>query len=78
MLSPARANGTAYNTLNMSPAHAGGNVSLPKDEKALVNELPKPESIVRDGVWRIIPGGAHIEQLKKETSYSMASKPNSY
>lgn len=65
MLSPARANGTAYNTLNMSPAHAGGNVSLPKDEKALVNELPKPESIVRDGVWRIIPGGAHIEQLKK-------------
>ena len=65
VLSPARANGTAYNTLNMSPAHAGGNVSLPKDEKALVNELPKPESIVRDGVWRIIPGGAHIEQLKK-------------
>lgn len=65
MLSPARANGTAYNTLNMSPAHAGGNVSLPKDEKALVNELPKPESIVRDGVWSLIPGGAHIEQLKK-------------
>lgn len=65
VLSPARANGTAYNTLNMSPAHAGGNVSLPKDERALVNELPKPESIVRDGVWRIIPGGAHIEQLKK-------------
>lgn len=65
MLSPARANGTAYNTLNMSPAHASGNVSLPKDEKALVNELPKPESIVRDGVWSLIPGGAHIEQLKK-------------
>ena len=65
MLSPAHANGTAYNTLNMSPAHAGGNVAIQRDEKALVNELPKPESIVRDGIWSIIPGGAHIEQLKK-------------
>lgn len=64
MLSPARANGTAYNTLNMSPAHAGGNVSLPKDEKALVNEVGI-ESIVRDGVWKLLPGGAHFEQLKK-------------
>lgn len=65
MLSPAHANGTAYNTLNISPAHAGGNVAIQKDEKALVNELPKPESIVRDGIWSIIPGGAHVEQLKK-------------
>ena len=65
MLSPAHANGTAYNTLNMSPAHAGGNVAIQKDEKALVNELKKPESIVRDGIWSIIPGGAHVEQLKK-------------
>lgn len=65
MLSPAHADGTAFNTLNISPAHAGGNVAIQKDEKALVNELPKPESIVRDGVWSIIPGGAHIEQLKK-------------
>ena len=65
MLSPAHANGTAYNTLNISPAHAGGNVAIQRDEKALVNELPKPESIVRDGIWSIIPGGAHVEQLKK-------------
>ena len=65
MLSPAHANGTAYNTLNMSPAHAGGNVAIQRNENALVNELPKPESIVRDGIWSIIPGGAHIEQLKK-------------
>lgn len=65
MLSPAHANGTAYNTLNMSPAHAGGNVTIPRNEKALVNELKKPESIVRDGIWSIIPGGAHVEQLKK-------------
>ena len=65
MLSPAHSNGTAYNTLNMSPAHAGGNVTIPRNEKALVNELPKPESIVRDGIWSIIPGGAHVEQLKK-------------
>ena len=57
---PASATGTM-----LSPAHASGNVTIPRDEKALVNELKKPESIVRDGVWSIIPGGAHIEQLKK-------------
>lgn len=65
MLSPAHANGTAYNTLNMYPAHVNGNVAIQKDEKALVNELPKPESIVRGDIWSIIPGGAHVEQLKK-------------
>lgn len=64
MLSPAHANGTAYNTLNTIPAHADGKVSLPKDEKALVNEVGI-ESIVRDGVWQLLPGGAHFEQLKK-------------
>lgn len=64
MLSPAHADGTAYNTLNMSPAHANGKVSLPNDEKALVNEIGM-ESIVRDGVWQLLPGGAHLEQLKK-------------
>lgn len=57
---PGKASGTM-----LSPAHAGGNVAIQKDEKALVNELPKPESIVRDGIWSIIPGGAHVEQLKK-------------
>ena len=24
------------------------------------------KSIVRDGVWSLIPGGAHIENLKKK------------
>lgn len=64
MLSPAHVNGTAYNTLNMSPAHAGGNVAIQRDEKSLINEIGM-ESIVRDGIWRLIPGGAHFEQLKK-------------
>lgn len=65
MLSPAHASGTAYNVLNMSkPAYANGKVSLSKDEQALVNEVGT-ESIVRDGVWRLLPGGAHIENLKK-------------
>lgn len=41
MLSPAHANGTAYNTLNMSPAHASGNVAIQRDEKSLVNEIGK-------------------------------------
>lgn len=66
MLRVAHASGTAYNVLNYSPAHADGNVALQSNEKALVNELPNgPESIVRDGKWMIIPGGAHFENLKK-------------
>ena len=66
MLRVAHASGTAYNVLNYSPAHADGNVGLGSDERALVNELPDgPESIVRDGKWMIIPGGAHFENLKK-------------
>lgn len=36
---PARASGTAYNVINYKNAYAGGKVSLPKDETALVNEL---------------------------------------
>lgn len=47
-----------------TPAHANGNVSLEQDETALVNELGM-ESRVRDGVWSLIPGGAHMENLKK-------------
>lgn len=67
MISPAKASGTAYNVLNTIPAHAGGNVALPKNEQALVNEFApqSPESIVRDGRWFIIPGGPHVESLKK-------------
>lgn len=64
MLSPARASGTAYNMLNLKPAYAGGSVALPRDEKALVNEISQ-ESIIRDGVWSLLPGGMHIEALKK-------------
>ena len=65
MLRVAHASGTAYNVLNYSPAHADGNVALQSNEKALVNELPDgPESIVRDGKWMVIPGGAHFENLK--------------
>lgn len=66
MLRVAHASGTAYNVLNYSPAHADGNVALQSNEKALVNELSDgPESIVRDGKWMVIPGGAHFENLKK-------------
>ena len=66
MLRVAHASGTAYNVLNYSTAHADGNVALQSNEKALVNELPDgPESIVRDGKWMVIPGGAHFENLKK-------------
>lgn len=66
MVRIAHANGTAYNVLNYTPAHANGNVTLSHDETALVNEEGQnAESIVRDGKWMIIPGGAHFENLKK-------------
>lgn len=42
----------------------GSKVTLDKDQEALVNELGE-ESIVRDGELHVIPGGAHIEKLKK-------------
>ena len=64
MLSPAHADGTAYNVLNTAPAYANGKVSLSQNEKALVNEVGV-ESLIRDGKWMLIPGGAHIESLKK-------------
>lgn len=54
----------AKGSLTDFPAYGHGKVSLSSDEKALVNE-PGMESIVRDGVWSMIPGGAHIENLKK-------------
>lgn len=66
MIRVAHADGTAYNVINYTPAHASGNVTLSHDETALVNEEGiGAESIVRDGKWMIIPGGAHFENLKK-------------
>ncbi len=68
---PGKAAGTfgqarayAQGSLSDLSAYAGGHVSLPKDEKALVNEVGT-ESIVRDGQWSLIPGGAHLTNLKK-------------
>ena len=65
----AESTGSAYNVLNITPAHASGtNVAIKQDQQALVNEVAvngHAESIVRDGVWSLIPGGAHIENLKK-------------
>lgn len=64
MIRVAHTDGTAYNVLNYSHAYANGNVALNGDENALVNELGN-ESIVRNGKWMLIPGGAHFENLKK-------------
>ena len=68
---PGKAAGTfgqsrayAQGSLSDLSAYAGGRVSLPKDETALVNEIGT-ESIVRDGQWSLIPGGAHLTNLKK-------------
>ena len=65
----AYANGTAMSMWNsyrssIGAYAKGADWTLPKDENALVNEIGT-ESIVRDGKWFPIPGGAHIEQLKK-------------
>lgn len=67
MLSPAHASGTAYNVINTTPissAFSSGKVSLPNNELALVNELGQ-ESIIRDGIWSLLPGKMHLENLKK-------------
>lgn len=54
-----QANGTVH------PAHAQGtNVSIKKNEDAVVNELGN-EGLIRNGVLREIPGGLHIEHLKR-------------
>lgn len=55
----ARANGSA-----ISAYARGSKISLPRDEVALINELG-PESIVRDGKWQLIEGGAHFEKLHR-------------
>lgn len=64
----AHASGTAYNMLNLTPkteANAAGNdVSIQKTGKSLVNELGQ-ESLIRNGKWYLIPGGMHVETLKK-------------
>lgn len=67
----SHATGTAYSMWegyrHSIGAYANGTSedwALPRDEAALVNEVGT-ESIVRDGKFFTIPGGAHIEQLKK-------------
>ena len=42
----------------------GTNVSIPKDETALINEVGT-EALLRDGILYEIPGGAHTVPLKK-------------
>lgn len=76
MLSPARASGTAHNVLNLTPAHANGKVSLSRDENALVNEMGT-ESLIRDGIWSLIPGGMHVQALKKGDIVLSASQTKS-
>lgn len=67
----AHASGTAYNMWtdfrHSTGAYANGSAKdwrLPADETALVNEVGT-ESIVRDGKWMTLPGGAHMENLQK-------------
>ena len=67
----AHASGTAYDMWtdfrHSTGAYANGSSKdwrLPADETALVNEVGT-ESIVRDGKWMTIPGGAHMENLQK-------------
>lgn len=72
MTSIAYANGTMHNApwnyQRITPAFAKGDVAITKPQDALINEEyinGHSESIVRDGVWSTIPGGAHFEHLKK-------------
>ena len=60
--------GTAHSlgTTTLSRAYANGkDWTVGKNEKSLVNEIGQ-ESRVRDGVWELIPGGPHVEDLRKD------------
>jgi len=46
-------------------ASVNGNTGLSEDMPTLVNELGKSEGLIRDGKLTEIPGGMHIENLKK-------------
>ena len=62
---------------DFSPAFAKGNVSIPYDQTALVNEERingHSESIVHNGIWSMIPGGAHLAHLKKGDMIFSASQ----
>ena len=67
-LGTAHTLGTAHSlgTTSLSRAYANGkDWTVGRDESALVNEIGQ-ESRVRDGVWELIPGGPHVEDLKKD------------
>lgn len=68
MTSISRTKAYAFGSLDnfdFSPAYANGKISVDHDQVALMNELGM-ESRVRDGVWSLIPGGAHFENVKKD------------
>lgn len=68
MLSMSHARALAQGSLSDFPAYGDGRVTIPEDQKALVNEQiinGHSESIVHNGIWSMIPGGAHIANLKK-------------
>ena len=68
MLAMSHARALAQGSLSDFPAYGDGRVTIPADQKALVNEQiinGHSESIVRNGIWSMIPGGAHIANLKK-------------
>ena len=68
MLSMIHARALAQGSLSDFPAYGDGRVTIPEDQKALVNEQiinGHSESIVHNGIWSMIPGGAHIANLKK-------------
>lgn len=63
----AQANGTAYNMLNLRPYAFGTNgsdVTIDHDQHSLINELGT-EAVIRNGTLYEVPGGTHIESLKK-------------
>ena len=65
--SPALGTAHSLGSASLSSAYARGSQdwTIGRDEPALVNEIGQ-ESRVRDGVWELIPGGPHIEDLKKD------------
>ena len=67
MLSHAHVYGTVRELASqnvLASAYVGGKVGLDTDQYAVINELGQ-ESLIRDGIWRLLPPGMHMENLKK-------------
>ena len=70
----AHADGTAYNVLNttpISPAHARGDITLPKNEKALVNEIGMKNAAILFYIENLSNAGNSLEPYMLQRNHEI-------